>query len=108
MWSVESTTTVAGTGVPAACYTLSPTTDGHLFAHYSASSAANVRGGHLHIVWDVASGRVEWSDVGTDDIGDTSALVTSVTYSAGVLTVYAASSAGTWTVNMLVVASERG
>lgn len=107
MWKVETTKSVTVAASPVVLHSIQPTCGGHQTLHYSASNGANVRGGVVHLVWDL-NGQFQWFDKSTDDIGDTSALTFAAGRTAGGgVSLTATSTSGTWTVNMLVVSYER-
>jgi len=63
--------------------TFDPDGDGAVFWYYSVQNGANHRGGTITACWDDSAGTVEYNDVSTSDIGDTSPLTLSVDMSGG-------------------------
>jgi hypothetical protein len=106
MWKAEQTTSVPATSVATTCYSLRPLRNGHAVLSYAADGGANGRGGLIQLTWDVSGGRVEWTETTADDIGDTSGLAFSVSYSAGLISVIGTSTAA-FDVTMSVVSFEK-
>jgi len=106
MWKAAQTTSVPATSVATTCYSLRPLSDGHTVLFYTADGASKIRGGTIHLTWNVDAGRLEWFEQTTDDVGSTAALVFSTSYVDGLISVIATSSAA-FSVVMSVVAMEK-
>jgi hypothetical protein len=105
-WAINTSSTVTVVGSPAEVYRVQCVCAGHQVVNYSATDGTNVRSGTVHLTW-AASGRYEWSETATADVGDCSAFSLSTVSAGGILYLKAASTSGTWTVNVCGVSYER-
>ncbi len=105
-WAINTSTTVTVAGSPVTVYSVQTVVDGHQVVSYSATDGTNVRSGFVHLTW-AASGRYEWAETTTADVGDCSAFSLSTVSVGGTLYLKATSSSGTWTVSACGVAYER-
>jgi hypothetical protein len=65
--------------------------------HYSIAYGDNRRTGTVHAVWD-SSGNIKYTEMATDDVGDTSGLTFSVILTTGSIALKATNAGGTWDV----------
>ena len=97
---LNTTTIISLTGSSQSIYSIPTSSYTGAFYDYSVSGVGGVRVGTIIAAWNASN--VEFTEVSTNDIGNTNNVTFSVGISGGNAILYSTSTSGTWTVKVMI------